>query len=102
MPSRNRNAVQFSGQALASGLESLKNAPRAVSTGHYTVEPGVAVSFTEADTPNNVWYSEDGTIKAATFSKLVEKLTAEKLTVGLYSFGFNLQTDLSQTLTTFC
>lgn len=84
VPSRNRNAVQFSGQALASGLESLKNA-RAVSSG-FNVDPSAQVSFIDPDSPANIWLAEDGTIRAATFSKLVEKLTGSTLGVGVYCF----------------
>ena len=81
LPSRNRNAVQFSGQVLASGLESLKNAPRTMSTGSgaYTVaDLGQSWSFTDPDKPENITFSEDGAIRAATFAKLVEKLTGPK------------------------
>eukprot|EP01127_Copromyxa_protea_P024585 TRINITY_DN9769_c0_g1_i1.p1 TRINITY_DN9769_c0_g1~~TRINITY_DN9769_c0_g1_i1.p1 ORF type:complete len:144 (-),score=24.83 TRINITY_DN9769_c0_g1_i1:152-583(-) len=72
LPSRNRNAVQLQGHNLATGFETLKNWS-ASGRGSYTVQSDV--SFTEEDNASNIQYTEDGSVKAASFAKLVEKLT---------------------------
>jgi hypothetical protein len=54
------------------------------------VEPALEVSFGEADKPDNIILDEDGSVTAASFSKLVEKLTAA--VVGVYfSEGARMQ-----------
>jgi hypothetical protein len=78
-------AVQFQGKVLASGLESLRQASNAFGVsgrGSYTVEPAVEVSYGEPDKPDNILYGEDGQVRAASFSKLIEKLT--NALVGMY------------------